>query len=398
MNDLTVKLLFALLRYELYGEALPDGARKALTPEVLPALYELADQHDLAHLIGDALLKNDLLPEDSPFFAQFEQKQMLAVFRWEQIFYELERICAVLEEARIAFVPLKGAVIRKWYPEPWMRTSCDIDILVSQKDLATAQDALVRCLQYQVKGGCSHDVSLYSPSNVHLELHFSLLENEHLMLGTEALADVWSYVSPISTSSYQMQMSDEILYFYHIAHIAKHFVSGGCGIRFLMDLHILLQNLQLDSAKKQALLAAGGLETFESCFVALAEVWFGKGEMTEELYRLHRHIVSLGIYGNLENMLAGREVTRTKGTFSYLRLRLFPSFADMSQYYPVLKKHKWLLPLFYIFRPFHRLFTTGPRRVACELKVRSNIDDAKFVEQDLLFEMLGVKEKKNAGE
>ena len=82
-RDLTVKALLALLRYELYGEALPDGARKYLTPEVLPELYELAERQDLAHLVGDALLKNSLLPEDSDVFAQFEQKQMLAVSKDE---------------------------------------------------------------------------------------------------------------------------------------------------------------------------------------------------------------------------------------------------------------------------------------------------------------------------
>ncbi|MBO4954226.1 MAG: nucleotidyltransferase family protein, partial [Clostridia bacterium] len=35
----------------------------------------------------------------------------------------------------IDFMPLKGAVIRQYYPEPWMRTSCDIDIHVKKDRL-----------------------------------------------------------------------------------------------------------------------------------------------------------------------------------------------------------------------------------------------------------------------
>ena len=40
-----------------------------------------------------------------------------------------------IKKVQIPFLPLKGSVIRQYYPEPWMRTSCDIDILVDfEKD------------------------------------------------------------------------------------------------------------------------------------------------------------------------------------------------------------------------------------------------------------------------
>ena len=35
----------------------------------------------------------------------------------------LLRGCAVLEEAKIPYIPLKGTVLRDYYPEAWMRTS-----------------------------------------------------------------------------------------------------------------------------------------------------------------------------------------------------------------------------------------------------------------------------------
>ena len=48
--------------------------------------------------------------------------------------------CNALEKAQIPFVPLKGSVIRKYYPEAWMRTSSDIDVLVHKEDVEKTTD------------------------------------------------------------------------------------------------------------------------------------------------------------------------------------------------------------------------------------------------------------------
>ena len=48
---------------------------------------------------------------------------MIAIYRYEKINYELNRLRSALNEAQIPFIPLKGSVLRQYYPEPWMRTS-----------------------------------------------------------------------------------------------------------------------------------------------------------------------------------------------------------------------------------------------------------------------------------
>ena len=53
---------------------------------------------------------------------------------------EYENLCSAFEKAQIPFLPLKGSVIRKYYPEAWMRTSCDIDILVHDEDVGRAKE------------------------------------------------------------------------------------------------------------------------------------------------------------------------------------------------------------------------------------------------------------------
>ena len=54
------QLLFALLRNVICGEPLSDDAKNACTPETLERTYQLANHHDLAHLVGQALSKLEL--------------------------------------------------------------------------------------------------------------------------------------------------------------------------------------------------------------------------------------------------------------------------------------------------------------------------------------------------
>ena len=162
-------------------------------------------------------------------------------------------------------------------------------------------------------------------------------------------------------------------------------------MRFLIDQRILLQSLTLDSNALQELLAEAELLWFERQTRALLAVWFGEGEMTEELYRLHRYVLSFGIYGTYENRLAGRKNIKEKGRVAYVLARLFPKPEDMARYYPVLQRHKWLLPLFYLIRPFHRLFTTGAEKVAHELHVQATLSEELIAERRRVLEMLGMQ-------
>lgn len=70
------------------------------------------------------------------------------MYRYKTINCELEQIGKTLEKANIPFILLKGSVIRKYYPESWMRTSCDIDILVNELDLNSAIRLLCDSLRY----------------------------------------------------------------------------------------------------------------------------------------------------------------------------------------------------------------------------------------------------------
>lgn len=134
MNTETT-LMFALLRSAVRGEALSDGEKALLSDEALQKVLLFAEMHDVAHLAVFGLKSNGLLKSEN---AALENKIFKAAYRREAQSYELERLSEVLEKAEIPFLPLKGSVICEYYKEPWMRTSCDIDVLVKKRDVEKA--------------------------------------------------------------------------------------------------------------------------------------------------------------------------------------------------------------------------------------------------------------------
>ena len=152
-------ILFSLLRMEVCGGTVSEELKATLSEEMLTEIFALAKKHDLAHIAGNALSKLGVLG-DNEISKKFKQVSMQAVYRYVRINSEYQKLCKTLEEAQIPFIPLKGAVLRNYYPEPWMRTSCDIDILVKSEDLDAAILMLTKGLDYQLGKKMFYDVSL----------------------------------------------------------------------------------------------------------------------------------------------------------------------------------------------------------------------------------------------
>lgn len=124
----TVRILTALVAGEVCGKDI-GGATRGLTADGLCELYRLSKSHDLAHLVGDALNKCGGFEKISAgaddagraaiikVREKFDNQIFTAVYRYEKINYELVNLRSVLNGAGIDFIPLKGSVIRKYYPE-----------------------------------------------------------------------------------------------------------------------------------------------------------------------------------------------------------------------------------------------------------------------------------------
>ncbi len=368
----TVSILFALLQSALRDLPLTDKEKAACTPERLEALYRLSQHHDVAHLLALGLQQNGICAE-APLSQALQKSLMLAVYRTQQQTADLAQLCALLEEAQIPFMPLKGSVLRKRYPEPWMRTSCDIDLLVTPEHLKAAKTRL-EANGFVADGGCSHDVSFHSPRGTHVELHFQLLGEGFLPVPNLVLQNVWASAQPVEGRRYQMQMTDAYFYFYHITHMAKHFTRGGFGIRPVLDLWILNQEIP---AGVDALLEQGQLSRFAQQATKLSRHWLECQPADEATLRLQHYILNGGIYGTLQNNLQLQR-QQAGGWWKYTLRRIFPTLTTMRAQYPVLKHWGILLPVFYVVRWFQRICEGKLNRSVREVRLAGQHDDQEL--------------------
>ena len=130
----TVQNLLQCLRNVICGEDVPLIAMSETEQE---KFYQMSLAQDMAHLISAAVGngENNIISEK--YRKKFRQQENLAIYRYTCQELALEEIRTVFEQQKIFFLPLKGAVIRDFYPEAWMRTSSDIDILHSYPVLST---------------------------------------------------------------------------------------------------------------------------------------------------------------------------------------------------------------------------------------------------------------------
>lgn len=383
-----VRAMMDLIAGEVCGKAI-DKAQYKLTDDELVKMYQLSKSHDLAHLVGNALIKNTLV-QNEEIKAKFQNQILLAVCRYEQLHYELTRLKATLNDAEIPFIPLKGSVIRQYYPEPWMRTSCDIDVLVHEADLPKAIVCLTDGLQYRYETQNQHDVSLFTQQGQHIELHYTLLEDGPVNSALAVLDTVWDTAIKRDGYTCWHEMPDEMFYFYHIVHMAKHFVStGGCGIRPFLDLWVLNHCVCFDREKREQLLAAGGLAVFAGRAEQLSEVWFGNDQHTEVTIQMEEFILRGGVYGTTENRIIMQQ-QRQGGRFRYALSKIFIPYDVIKFHYPILQKHRFLTPVMEVRRWGKLIFCGHLKRTARELRYNSTISKDTAREAQNLLKSVGL--------
>lgn len=349
-----IHAMMDLIASEVCGKSI-DKPQYTLTDEELVKLYKLAKSHDLAHLVGDALIKNDLIG-DGEVKAKFQKQMMLAVYRYEKINYEFGRLRKVLNEAKIPFIPLKGSVLRRYYPEPWMRTSCDIDALVHEKAVDQTAQIIVDKLGYTYEKKQYHDISLMSDGGVHLELHHTIKENNANI--DALLSDCWDYAAP--SGDYEYCFINEFFYFHQIAHASYHFLHGGCGVRPILDLYLLQRKMPFDSTVLDEMLEKSGIKKFFDAAKAISEVWFGSGEHTDVTRRMEDYLLRGGVYGSTQNSMAvGQQ--KEKGRLGYIINRIWLPYEFLCITYPRLNGRKYL-QFFYEIKRWLRIFNPEARK------------------------------------
>ena len=384
MSTKTEELLIKILR----AVAVDCEADKAcellskLTGDEMKSLFSLAQKHQLGHYVAYIMMTRGDERFSKPFYsaAGLTAKQQVAV----------GEISEKLTARELEYIMLKGVVLRRLYPEPWMRNSCDVDVFVKEEKLKEAE-AVLEELGYEKKMGLegmsAHDVQ-FDKNKVHVELHYALIAENLYPKVDAVLSRVWSCSS--ADDGYQHFMTDEFFYFYHIAHMLKHFENGGFGVRPILDLWFLNNKCEFSKEKRDELLSEGGLLKFEREMVRLSQYWFSDGD-GEGLETLVEYLLTGGAYGTTKNSVSLRKSKRG-GRLSYFMSRIFAPYSLLRRYYPVLNKYPILLPFYEVKRWIDALRRDKTKYVR---ELRENVrDDDALEKNDKMLTTLGLKENK----
>ncbi len=341
----TEELMFGMIKSAIFGEE-PKTSIEA-DSQILEKLFSLSKKHDIAQIVALGLekLKIDGIKD-------FTKEKLVAIFRRENQNYELNRITSLFEEEKILNIPLKGSVIKELYPEDWMRTGADIDILIKDSDLDRGIRAITEKLGFEFHSKSRHDCSLISKSDVNLELHFAVKSSFPEL--DKVFGEIWENTVPKDGKNYELRLTNEYLLFYNIAHMKYHFSSGGCGVKPFIDLKLIEDKLQYSEKDFLDLITRSDCLDFYRGVKKLSSVWFGNESHNALSQAMEEFILSGGVFGTRENYgAADRYLKGSK--FKYYMSRIFATKERLRIMYPICEKYPILMPFYQIKRWF-RLF------------------------------------------
>ena len=317
-------------------------------------IYNICKMHSIENTVFYAVEKLKRKPEEK-LYKKWRDERNKGIHRHMIQSMENDALKKAFNDNGIDFMPVKGFPICALYPEPDYRYMGDLDYLLREKDLKKAGDI--------VKGmGYSPDVVDMFHHDEYKKPPFMVIELHHSMLSASAGDAFYNYYKGffdkgIKVSGHEYKMSDEDFYIFQLVHLKKHYDEAGTGIRTFLDMYLINKKIlpALDREYIAAELEKLKLTEFCGFVQKITDKWFER-EDTESFSEEEMYIITSGVYGLDRHRFNNYKKDKTKG--EYIKNRLFPSSNWMKETYPVLKKHKWLLPFTYI----HRLFVKSIKK------------------------------------
>ena len=160
-------------------------------------------------------------------------------------------------------------------------------------------------------------------------------------------------------------------------------------MRSFLDLWILNRpNRPFEPARRDALLREARLYTFAKAAEKLSRVWFSDEDYDDLSVRLEEYILIGGGYGTVTNKIALRSAQQGRGRRGYILSRIFQPYSYMKKRYPVLQKHKWLLPFCQVRRWLALLSPAKLKSSVKELNLSGTISEERREKSEALLRRL----------
>lgn len=348
-------------------EIVPDEKRVASMD--LECLYQISEFHTVTAMICMALEKTNVFSRiEGSLKGKWLEKKNKAIRKNILLDAERMKIFSWMEEKKIWHMPLKGSILKDFYPEIGMRQMSDNDILF---DEMYRQDVwnYMTYNGYEATRGINDD-EYKKPPIYNFELHMALFSFSYSSKWVRYYEDIKKKLILVENTLCEYRFSDEDFYIYMMAHECKHYDSGGTGIRSLLDCYIYNREKGSKLNWEYIKIELEKLEIleFESEMRSLAEKLFSHPnefllrELEKRERKIFEYCVFSGAYGTSQNWVKKnlKRINAKEGNVSartriiYLLRRLFPKKREMIEwcqlYYPGFIKHRGLLGIAYIWR------------------------------------------------
>lgn len=359
----TSEFLIYLMACSLHGTK-PEEALLANID--MEALLWLAKAHSVSAMVCMALEQTDAFQHAAETtrlkWLDAKNKAVRKNMLLDAERHQLEKEFA---EHGIWYMPLKGSILKDWYPKFGMREMADNDILfdpAGRKQVREIfQNRSYKTVSFR-KG--NHDVYEKAPI-YNFEMHVSLFNGTYKEL-TEQYENVKERLLPVDGTAYQFAFTPEDFYVFVLAHAHKHYSHSGTGIRTLADIYIVNQKLggTMNWEYVDSELRGLGIFSYERESRELAQKLFGiaelptKANLSEAEQQMLAYYLGASTYGTIENRTlnqmqklqpdGGAITAHTKR--KYLLSRIFPGREWCKACAPTVYKYPVLLPFFWVWR------------------------------------------------
>lgn len=324
-------------------------------------LKKMATAHGVLSLLYRELPAD--LPESAKVQTQAQKAAGKSAMQCYHLLFQSKYMIGKLEAVGLSVVLLKGVGTAAYYPEPELRKSGDVDLLLIDKDKTelackVLEDCgcIVKERQYAL-----HHVVLTSPEGIDIELHTMLAEpfdNEKINKYMECkLAECKAGICRKDVCGVELPVLSPDFYAYELLlHMLQHFLRSGFGLKFLCDWVVFWEQEMEDSYKEHylCLVEESGIRGFSDMITQICCTYLGLSKdavawmrpwKEYELTEFMKEILEAEEFGksNSDRMV----VLRSNGISGYVRefhhqMRLnFPKYGKCIVLWPML----WIITM-----------------------------------------------------
>ena len=323
-----------------------DGVQPEIHDIDFEKLFSEAKEHQVLCMVAFALESAGLKID------AFSKEKEEALMRLLMMEIERKAIFQEFDREKIWHMPLKGIILKDYYPKAEWRQMADNDILF---DADRAEDVrkIMEGLGFETVrfGGGREDDNYQKKPSSNFEMHRTLFNPQDVIVRRflEYYSDIKDRLICIGGCEYRFRPED--FYIHFIAHEYKHYACGGTGLKALVDTYILLKKFEKSYSWdyiNQELVKLNLLD-FEQENRSLVKSIFNGENLTELQAERLDYMFESGAYGIKEHTI--QNLIRRIGKPRYMLSSIFLPMDVIRKKYPFFYNHKIALPLL----PFYRL-------------------------------------------